>query len=224
MRVIGVAAAAGALVAVGLGCGTVGRVDESSASGGKELFQQRCGSCHVLADAGTQGNVGPNLDEAFAYARKDVEEQGFDESTIRDVVRGQIAYPVEDPPSGGAGMPANLVTGSDADAVASYVASVAGLPVAGGGGQAEGGGGQAEGAADGESIFASAGCNGCHTLAAAGSTGTIGPNLDEAQPSLEEAVQTITNGRGAMPPFQGQLSEEQIQAVAEFVSESAGGR
>ena len=217
MRAAGVVAAAAAVLVVTGGCGTVGRVEESASSGGKELFQQNCGSCHTLADAGTQGTIGPNLDEAFAYARQDQGDQGFDESTIRDVVRGQIAYPVEDPPAGGAGMPANLVTGDEADAVASYVASRAGL--GGGGGGGSGGGG---GEVDGEALFTSAGCNGCHTLAAAGSTGTVGPNLDDAQPSLEEAVETVTNGRGAMPPFEGQLTEEQIQAVSEFVSQNAG--
>jgi mono/diheme cytochrome c family protein len=220
VRLASIAAGAAALVAVASGCGTVGRVEEASAGGGKELFQERCGSCHTLADAGTQGTIGPNLDEAFAYARSDREDQGFDESTIRDVIRGQIAYPVEDPPVEGPGMPADLVTGADADAVASYVASVAGLPVAGGADTGDGGDGG--GAADGEEVFNSAGCSGCHTLAAAGSSGNIGPNLDEAQPTVEQAVETVTNGRGAMPAFQGQLSEEQIQAVATFVAENAG--
>jgi cbb3-type cytochrome c oxidase subunit III len=220
-RLASIAVGAAALVAVASGCGTVGRVEDSSASGGKERFQEKCGSCHTLADAGTKGTVGPNLDEAFAYARSDREDQGFDESTIRDVVRGQIAYPVDDPPVEGPGMPAYLFTGAEADAVASYVASVAGLPVAGGGGEGDGGGGGG-GAADGEEVFNSAGCAGCHTLAAAGSSGNVGPNLDEAQPTVEEAVTTVTNGRGAMPPFGGQLTEEQIQAVATYVAENAG--
>jgi mono/diheme cytochrome c family protein len=226
-RVAVVGAAAAAVVAVAAGCGTVGRVEEASSSGGKELFQQRCGSCHTLADAGTQGTIGPDLDEAFAYARKNENDQGFDESTIRDVIRGQIAYPVEDPPAGGAGMPADLVTGSDADAVATYVASVAGVGGGGGSGPASGAGGGGTGgsddaAADGEAIFTSAGCSGCHTLAAAGSSGTIGPNLDEAKPTLDEAVSTVRNGRGAMPAFRDQLSEEQIDAVAEYVASNAG--
>ena len=55
-----------------------------------------------------------------------------------------------------------------------------------------------------------------------GSTGTIGPNLDEAKPSKELAVDRVTNGAGAMPSFKGQLSEKQIDAVAEFVATSAG--
>lgn len=90
---------------------------------GKELFGQKCGSCHVLRDAGTRGTIGPDLDAAFGAVR----EQGFAESTIRRVVRGQIANPLEETGTGQPGMPANLVTGADADAVAAYVTAVAGV-------------------------------------------------------------------------------------------------
>ncbi len=146
--------------------------------------------------------------------------------TILQVVRGQIAYPVVDPSTDAPGMPADIFTGKDAEDVAAYVASVAGLdangepidpanppapPPPGGGG------------ADGEGIFASAGCGGCHTLSAAGSSGTVGPNLDEAHPSLELAIDRVTNGQGGMPSFKGQLSDAQIEAVATFVAENAGG-
>jgi mono/diheme cytochrome c family protein len=202
-------------------CGSVGRVTEGEISRGKELFSENCGSCHVLEDAGTQGRIGPNLDEAFANLRSDKPGQGFKESTIRDVVRGQIAYPVEEPVTEAPGMPADLVTGDDADAVAAYVASVAGLPVKGGGAEA-GGGGAGGDSTDGKTIFTS-NCGSCHTLADAGTNGSVGPNLDQAKPSQELAVERVTNGKGAMPPFKGQLSDEQIQAVAEYVSSSAGG-
>ena len=215
-----------ALVA-GLGLAACGdTVGYSDGSGdrirGKELFVQGCGSCHMLADAGTQGQIGPNLDYAFVQSRID----GLGEDTILQVVRGQIAYPVVDPATDAPGMPADIFTGQDAEDVAAYVASVAGLdangepidpanppapPPPGGGG------------ADGEGIFASAGCGGCHTLAAAGSSGTVGPNLDESQPSLELAIDRVTNGQGGMPSFKGQLSDEQIEAVATFVAENAGG-
>jgi mono/diheme cytochrome c family protein len=212
-----------ALAALAAGCGSVGRVEDASTSGGQALFQENCGSCHTLADAGTQGQVGPNLDQAFAYARKDQEDQGFHESTIRDVVRGQIAYPVEEPPTGDPGMPANILTGEDADTVAAYVASVAGLPVAGGGGQATGGGATAGKSTDGKTIFETAGCATCHTLAAGDATGNVGPNLDDAKPPKELVVDRVTNGMGAMPSFKSTLSPEQIEAVATFVSENAGG-
>ena len=77
------------------------------------------------------------------------------------------------------------------------------------------------GGADGKSIFASAGCGGCHTLADAGSDGNVGPNLDDSKPSKELAVDRITNGQGGMPSFASKLSEAQIEAVAAYVAENA---
>ena len=184
---------------------------------GKELFVEGCGSCHALADAGTSGAIGPNLDFAFVQSRID----GLGEETIQQVVRGQIAYPVVDPPTEAPGMPADIFAGQDAEDVATYVASVAGLDANGEPIDPANPPKPAppeDGDTDGESIFASAGCGGCHTLAAAGSDGTVGPNLDESQPSLDLAIDRITNGQGGMPSFEGQLSEEQIRAVAEFVT------
>jgi len=74
----------------------------------------------------------------------------------------------------------------------------------------------------GKEVFATAGCVTCHTLADAGATGTVGPNLDEAKPSAELVVERVTNGMGAMPSFADQLSEEQITEVAAYVSAAAG--
>ena len=74
----------------------------------------------------------------------------------------------------------------------------------------------------GKEVFESAGCGTCHTLADAGATGTVGPNLDEAKPSAELVVDRVTNGMGAMPSFADQLSEEQITEVAAYVSAAAG--
>jgi mono/diheme cytochrome c family protein len=76
--------------------------------------------------------------------------------------------------------------------------------------------------AAGKEVFANAGCGTCHTLADAGTTGTVGPNLDEAKPSADLVVERVTNGMGAMPSFKGQLSEEQITEVAAYVSSAAG--
>jgi mono/diheme cytochrome c family protein len=75
-------------------------------------------------------------------------------------------------------------------------------------------------AANGELVFASAGCGGCHTFEAAGSTGSIGPNLDDAAPSFDLVVTQVTNGGGAMPAFGDELTEQEIQDVAAFVSGS----
>ena len=75
----------------------------------------------------------------------------------------------------------------------------------------------------GKAVFESAGCTACHTLSAAGSTGTVGPNLDQAKPSSDLVVQRVTLGQGGMPSFKDQLQPQQIADVAEFVSSSAGG-
>ena len=85
-------------------------------------------------------------------------------------------------------------------------------------------GGAAEGdPAAGETVFASAGCGGCHTLKAAGSTGAVGPNLDQAKPDAALVVERVTNGMSPMPSFKGQLSEKQIQDVAAYVVASTHG-
>ncbi len=78
-------------------------------------------------------------------------------------------------------------------------------------------------AAAGEDVYASAGCGGCHTLAAAGSSGSIGPNLDDTKSDLGLTVDRVTNGRGAMPAFKAQLSEQQIADVAAFVVSNSSG-
>ena len=71
----------------------------------------------------------------------------------------------------------------------------------------------------GKEIFLGAGgCGSCHTFADAGTSGSIGPNLDDSQPSVELAVDRVTNGQGAMPSFEGQLTEQQIADVAAYVS------
>jgi uncharacterized membrane protein len=77
--------------------------------------------------------------------------------------------------------------------------------------------------ARGKQVFASAGCAACHTLADAGATGTVGPNLDAAKPSASLVAERVRNGQGAMPSFAGQLSEEDIAAVAAYVSHAAAG-
>ena len=75
----------------------------------------------------------------------------------------------------------------------------------------------------GKSVYASAGCGGCHVLKAANSTGTTGPNLDESKPSYEETFKQVKNGGGGMAAFGDRLEEKQIAEVAAFVAESAGG-
>ena len=181
------------------GCGTGGIAKGGDPSQGKQLFQSKCGGCHTLADAGTHGQTGPNLDDAFGPDRK----QGFKQVTIEQVVRDQIELAV--PP-----MPKNLVTGSDADAVAAYVAQVAGTGVT-----------AAKNSTNGKDIF-TANCGSCHTLADAGTTGTVGPNLDQLKPPLAIVQHQVINGGTVMPAFKGTLTPAQITAVAKYVSSVAG--
>jgi mono/diheme cytochrome c family protein len=77
-------------------------------------------------------------------------------------------------------------------------------------------------AAAGKVVF-TANCGGCHTLADAGTGGTVGPNLDDKKPPAALVVDRVTNGKGVMPPFGGSLSPKQIADVAAYVSSAAGG-
>jgi cbb3-type cytochrome c oxidase subunit III len=218
---VAVAAALTAALAVSAAAcsnGAGGKSVGGDTSRGEALFKEKCGSCHTLAAAGTAGVIGPNLDYAFASDRA----QGFDQSSFQQLVAGQIRYPLEGrtndegqyvTSTGAPAMPADLVTGDDVDSVAAYVASVAGKP----GAAAQGGGH----ATSGKDIFTQ-NCGGCHTLADAGTSGTVGPNLDEKKPPKSLVVERVTNGKAPMPPFKGTLTDAQIQAVADYVSSTAG--
>lgn len=150
------------LALVGAGCGN----RNADIDRGRQLFVAKCGTCHTLAQAGTTATTGPNLDDAFKVARA----QGSDHDTIAGVVSAQIENPrPADPAFTGVYMPPELVTGDDAEDVSAYVGSVAGVP---------GIGPPTVPGPPGAQVFANNGCGGCHTLAAAGTTGTVGPNLD----------------------------------------------
>src|SRR5439155_22573393 len=69
----------------------------------------------------------------------------------------------------------------------------------------------------GRKIFLTAGCTGCHTLADAHATGTVGPNLDQVKPDYRRATARVTLGKGQMPSFKGTLSDQQIADVAAYV-------
>jgi mono/diheme cytochrome c family protein len=75
----------------------------------------------------------------------------------------------------------------------------------------------------GSSVFASGGCGGCHTLAAAHSSGTVGPNLDQLKPDYRAVTAQVTNGGAAMPAFKSKLSAKQIADVSAYVVDSTGG-
>lgn len=192
---------------------------DGDASSGKALFVKNCGSCHTLGDAKSQGTIGPNLDDAFSSDKA----QGFSEQTIRDVVRGQIAY--ADPEGA---MKPDIVTGQDANDVAIYVAKCTGNPNCGvtatsaAPPPSSGGGTTTTAAApDGKQIFKD-NCASCHTLHDAGATGTIGPNLDTLKPAEPRVKHQVEVGGGAMPSFKNTLSPAEITAVAKYVSSVAG--
>jgi cbb3-type cytochrome c oxidase subunit III len=209
------------IVGVAAACGTGGRVSGGDVSHGKQVFTQNCASCHTLQAAGAAGTIGPNLDNAFSADR----QQSFKNSTIQQIVADQIRVPLQGvqtangavTPNGATVMPANIVKGKDLLDVSAFVAQCAGNPLD----AACSGGGKIT-STDGKTIFLTAGCTGCHTLKDAGSTGTVGPNLDQKKPPESLVVDRVTNGKGVMPSFKSKLSSAQIQAVAKYVSSVAG--
>lgn len=213
--VLGAAIAAAALVAM-TGCDLQENADTER---GEQLFTQKCGSCHKLTAAGTNGEVGPDLDLAF----KDARSSGMDQDTFEGVVEAQIENPRSAAPSDTkVYMPANLVEGDDARDVAAYVASVAGVP----------------GIKPPQFVapeFFATNCGGCHALAAAGTTGTTGPNLDdnlkgmsaaEISESITDPEAKITPGfpAGVMPANYGEtLTPDQLQQLVQYLIDSVNG-
>lgn len=169
-RAIAALLALGALAIAASGCGT----SSGDANRGRALFVQNCGTCHALAEAGTSAQIGPDLDDAFAAARA----AGEPGSTIEGIVKGQVENPRPSNANPAVSMPADIVSGQDLDDVAAYVGKWAGVP---GAAPPEAPGGP------GAQVFATNGCGGCHTLAAAEAGGTVGPDLDEVLPGQTAA-------------------------------------
>lgn len=205
---------------------------------GKVLFQKSCGSCHTLSHAGTSGTTGPNLDDAFRQDRAD----GLKNTSIQGLVDYWIKYPNTQ-----GVMPQMLFKGQDAVDVAAYVAAVAARPGQDTGALAAAGGVTGTSAAAGKQVFTGVGgCGSCHTLAAAGTTGVTGPNLDTrlhsdcATPqskqirgaTLAKCIYTaitkpyayIPSGyqAGVMPAnFAQTLKPNEITALVNFISSAA---
>ena len=217
MKALGVALLGTALL-VFSGCDAKENADTAK---GRQLFVAKCGTCHALKEANTTTMIGPNLDAAFADARAN----GADNDTIEGVVTAQIAEPRETDPNDPTYMPKDLVTGQDADDVAAYVASVAGVPGIEPPTAPGGPGGQ---------VFASAGCTACHTLAAAESTGQVGPNLDDDLPgqstaeikeSIVDPSAKITSGfsDGIMPPnYETTIAAPDLDKLVNFLTTCSG--
>lgn len=208
--------AVGVISLVASGCGTT----TANVDRGRTLFIQKCGNCHILAQAGTAGVIGPDLDDAFAASR----EIGADEDTIAGVVIPQVENPRPSNDNPEVSMPANIVTGQDLEDVAAYIGRWAGVPgaepprVPGG---------------PGAQVFANKGCGGCHTLAAAESGGTAGPDLDEVLVSgvtlakIEEMIvdpnAEIAKGyeAGVMPSnFEELLTPQELHDLVQFLYEN----
>jgi mono/diheme cytochrome c family protein len=213
---IAITAVAGLVVA---GCDVS---EDADTDRGRQLFVAKCGSCHTLAQAGTSGALGPNLDAAFARARAD----GMDNDTVEGVVQNQISDPrtVREgaPNYDNVSMPAELVTGDDAEDVATYVASVAGVP-----------GAAPPPLGDPPQVFTDK-CGSCHTLKAAGTAGTQGPDLDQAlvgkdanfiEESIVDPDAEVASGysAGIMPQdFEQQLPPENLKALVQYLLDSVG--
>jgi mono/diheme cytochrome c family protein len=160
---------AGAIVLMAVGGCDVKHPTANLVSG-KVMFQKSCGSCHTLSHANTSGTTGPNLDDAFRQDKSD----GVKQTSIQGLVDYWVRYPNTQ-----GVMPAGLLKGQDVQDVAAYVAAVAARPGKDTGALAAAGGVQGTSPAAGKQVFTGVGgCGSCHTLAAAATTGTVGPNLD----------------------------------------------
>ncbi len=214
VRVLGAMLAIGALAALA-GCDLQENADREK---GRMLFQQKCGVCHALSEAGTAAEIGPNLDFAFAEARAN----GEDQDTIEGVVGAQIENPrPANPDDVDVYMPANLVEGQELEDVTAYVGSVAGIP------------GIKPPKLPPPELFAQQ-CGICHALNAAGTTATTGPGLDGVLPgqSAEMIQQSIVDpnailsagfGPGIMPSnFSQTLTPDDISGLVQYLQQSVG--
>ncbi len=215
----------GLLSALVAGCGaeTNANISGGFEDRGRQLFNAKCGTCHVMAQAASQGVQGPNLDTAFAPAR----EAGMDEDTIKGVTEYQIKHPRPSIPGyPGVNMPADIVTGNDLQDVAAYVARYAGVP----GAKPP----VAPGEGPGAQVYANQGCGSCHILSAAESAGVLGPNLDEVIPGqnramIEEsivnpgAVQSPGYENAIMPNRWSNLPPQELEQLIDFLVDSTSG-
>ena len=218
-RILTLPVAAVAIALAAGGCGT----SSADTQRGRQLFINKCGSCHMLAQAATTGVQGRDLDAAFAAARA----AGQDSDTIEGVVKAQIEFPRPSTNNPNISMPRNLVEGQDRDDVAAYVGSIAGVPGAGPP-KAPGG--------PGAQIFANNGCSGCHTLAAANAGGTTGPDLDKALKgqTAAEITQSIVTPNAKITPgypanvmpqtFEQMIPAPQLKQLVAYLLSSTGGK
>ena len=218
---------------VGSGATTTGTTTATTASvDGAQVFEANgCSGCHTLAAAGSSGTTGPDLDGAL-----NGKSEGFIRTSIVDP-NAEIAknYPPDV-------MPQNFGTElspEELDALVQYLAQSTGAK-----GKAEAGSGATTtktttattASVDGAQVFETNACGGCHTLAAAGSTGTTGPDLDDVlkgkpegfiKTSIADPNAEIAKGYppNVMPQnFGTELSPEELDALVQYLSQSTGAK
>jgi mono/diheme cytochrome c family protein len=222
--------------------------DDPAIARGADLFAERCAGCHTLDVVGAQGGAteikdrervdGPNFNvrretpDSVLYA---IRNGGFSGAIMpENIVVGREADDVaaflskyagrerkaeitpQQPAGGGnanGGSTTTPPTNTQTTPEATTSTPEAGTTSTGAGAQ------QAN--AQGKQVFTQS-CGSCHTLKAAATTGTVGPNLDDLKPDEATVQRQVTNGGGAMPAFKGQLTDAQIKAVAQYVSSVAG--
>ncbi len=201
------------------GCGT----STADVERGRVLFKQKCGTCHIMSQAGTTAQIGPDLDDAFGPARA----AGETGSTIEGVVKAQVENPRPSTDNPAVSMPADIIEGQDLEDVAAYIGKYAGVPGAAPPTVPGGSGAQ---------VFANNGCGGCHTLAAAKSGGVTGPDLDDVLPGQSVAMihKSIVDPNAKLakgyPPnvmpsiYEATLSPKELEDLVAYLVESTSGK
>jgi len=244
--------AAASILAIGAGvtaCGSEDisptvKSDDPAVARGADLFAERCAGCHTLDVVGAQGGAtaikdrervdGPNFNvrrettDSVLYA---IRNGGFSGAIMpENIVVGQEADDVAaflskyagqqrkaeitpQQPAGGGNANGGSTTTPPAttqNTTSTPEAGTTSTPVT-----------TQHVNAQGKQVFTQS-CGSCHTLKDAGTTGTVGPNLDDLKPDEATVQRQVTNGGGVMPAFKGQLTDAQIKAVSQYVSSVAG--
>ena len=223
--------------------------DDPAIARGADLFAERCAGCHTLDVVGAQGGAteikdrervdGPNFNvrretpQSVLYA---IRNGGFSGAIMpENIVVGREADDVAaflskyagrerkaeitpQQPAGGGNANGGSTTTPPTNTQTTPEATTS-TPEAGT--TTTGAGAAPQANAQGKQVFTQS-CGGCHTLKDAGTTGNVGPNLDDLKPDEATVQRQVTNGGGVMPAFKGQLTDAQIKAVAQYVSSVAG--
>jgi mono/diheme cytochrome c family protein len=224
--------------------------DSPNVSNGAKLFAERCAGCHTMDIDGAQGGAtkitdrervdGPNFNvrretrDSVLYA---IRNGGFSGAIMpENIVVGNDANDIaaflakyagldrkpdvtpQQPAGGGNANAGATTTPSNTSSTPTTSTPTTSTPEAG---TTTNGGGNEQASAQGKQAFTQ-NCGGCHTLKDAGTSGNVGPNLDDLKPDDATVQRQVTNGGGGMPAFKGRLSDAQIKAVAQYVSSVAG--